>query len=144
RYFRLYIKGWHGPVPRIHEITLYSPGAPTPPQVPATDYVLIVGNRHDGREDGNVRRAIENSTFNLETITVPYYEVSLDMVNHLEPKPVAIILSGFDRWYENLPMFEFNGEYELIRESNIPILAICGGHQFIVMAYGYTYARDMG
>jgi len=41
------------------------------------------------------------------------------MVNHLEPKPVAIILSGFDRWYENLPMFEFNGEYELIRESNI-------------------------
>jgi len=144
RYFRLYIKGWHGPVPRIHEITLYSPGVPAPPQVPATDYVLIVGNRHHGREDGNIRRAVENSTFNLETVTVPYYEVSLDMVNHLEPKPVAIILSGFDRWYENLPMFEFNGEYELIRESNIPILGICGGHQFIVMAYGYTYARDMG
>jgi GMP synthase-like glutamine amidotransferase len=144
RYFRLYIKGWHGPVPRIHEITLYSPGVPAPPQVPATDYVLIVGNRHHGREDGNIRRAVENSTFNLETVTVPYYQVSLDMVNHLEPKPVAIILSGFDRWYENLPMFEFNGEYELIRESNIPILGICGGHQFIVMAYGYTYARDMG
>jgi len=144
RYFRLYIKGWHGSVPRIHEITLYSPGAPTPPQVPVTDYVLIVGNRHDGEGDGNIRRVVENSTFNVETVTVPYYEVSLDMVNHLEPKPVAIMLSGFGRWYENLPMFEFNGEYELIRESEIPILGICGGHQLIVMAYGYTYARDMG
>lgn len=144
RYFRLYIEGWHGSVPQIHEIILYSPGVPTPPEVPDTNYVLIVGNRHDGSTRGNIRRTIEYTTSDLETVTVPYYELSLNMVNKLEPQPVAIILSGFGRWYENLPMFEFNGEYELIRESNIPILGICGGHQIMAMAYGYTYARDMG
>ncbi len=66
------------------------------------------------------------------------------MIRKIEPKPIAIILSGFGRWYEDLPMFEFNGEYEIIRECQIPILGICGGHQLIVMSTGYSYARDMG
>jgi GMP synthase-like glutamine amidotransferase len=66
------------------------------------------------------------------------------MLNSLKKKPVAVILSGNNADYSNLPMFEYNGEYEIIRRSDIPILGICCGHQQLAMAYGYTYARSMG
>lgn len=144
RYLKLNIQKWHGKFPKIYEIILYSPGVPTLPKVPETDYVLIVGNRHNGKTFGKLSRALKGTGFNIKTVIVPYYEVSLNMIRKIETKPIGIILSGFGRWYEDLPMFEFNGEYEIIRECQIPILGICGGHQLIVMSTGYSYARDMG
>lgn len=144
RYFKLNIQKWHGEFPRIYEIILYSPSVPTLPEVPETDYILIVGNRHNGKTLGKLNGALKRTDFNIKTVIVPYYEVSLNMIRKIKNKPIGIILSGFGRWYEDLPMFEFNGEYEIIRESKIPILGICGGHQLIVMSTGYSYARDMG
>lgn len=144
RYFRLNIQQWYGEFPKICEIILYSPNVPTLPEVPETDYILIIGNRHNGKTWGNIDRELKSLDFNIKTVTIPYYEVSIDMIRKIEPKPIGIILSGFGRWYEDLPMFEFNGEYEIIRECQIPILGICGGHQLIVMSTGYSYARDMG
>ena len=41
-------------------------------------------------------------------------------------------------------MFEFYGEFEMIRKTDIPILGICAGHQFLTMAYGLTFVRSMG
>ena len=87
---------------------------------------------------------VENLGLGLKTLVVPHYEVSLKMIEKLDHKPVAIILSGNNADYPNLPMFEFNGEYEIIRQSKLPILGICCGHQQLAMAYGYTYARSMG
>jgi anthranilate/para-aminobenzoate synthase component II len=66
------------------------------------------------------------------------------MVNKLKNKPVAIISSGNNANYQNLPMFEYNGVFEIIRQSQIPILGICCGHQLACMAYGYTFVRSMG
>ena len=66
------------------------------------------------------------------------------MLNKLKNKPVAIILCGNNANYQNLPMFEYNGVFEIIRESQIPILGICCGHQLTCMAYGYTFVRSMG
>ena len=146
RYFRLVITDWHGSSPRINEIELFGPGNPPILDSPDGDYVLVVGNEHDGKEygDTSIVSAIEKSGFSLKTLLVPYYEINLKMLKGLDHPPVAIILSGFSRWYETLPMFEFNGEYEIIRESSTPILGICGGHQLMVMANGYTFAHDMG
>lgn len=144
RYLRLMINEWHGYAPQINAITLYSPGMPPVPTPPEGNYVLIVGNQMNGFTFTKLADFVEGLDLGLKTLVVPHYEVSLDMVEKLPNKPVAIILSGNDANYPNLPMFEYNGEYELIRGSDIPILGICCGHQQLVMAYGYTYARSMG
>lgn len=143
RYLRLLIGEWIGYAPQINVITFYSPGRPPVPEAPEQDYVLLVGNQQNGFTFTELARFIEGLGLNLKTLTVPHYEVSLDMINRLKKKPLAIILSGSNAGYQNLPMFEFNGEYEIIRNCQIPILGICCGHQMTVMAYGYTFVRSM-
>jgi GMP synthase-like glutamine amidotransferase len=144
RFLRLLITAWHGYAPQLNAITVYSPGEPPVPTVPDQDYVLIVGNQMNGFTFTELARFVEDLGLGLGTVTVPHYEVSLKMINSLERRPLAIILSGNNANYANLPMFEYNGEYELIRQCDIPILGICCGHQMTVMAYGYTNVRAMG
>jgi len=144
RYLRLFIKDWHGYAPQINAIILYSPGMPPVPDAPEGDYVLIVGNQMNGFTFTELAREVESLGLGLKTLTVPCHEVSLAMLERLKNKPVAIILSGNNADYPNMPMFEFNGEYEIIRRSDIPILGICCGHQQLAMAYGFTYANSMG
>ena len=144
RYLKLLITDWHGYSPQINVITLYSPGKPPVPETPENDYVLIVGNQQSGFTFTELAQFIEDLDLGLSTLTVPHYEVSMEMINSLKKEPVAIILSGNNADYPNLPMFEYNGEFEIIRECKIPLLGICCGHQLTVMAYGYTYARSMG
>ncbi|MBU1118877.1 discoidin domain-containing protein [Patescibacteria group bacterium] len=144
RYFRLMIKDWHGYAPQLNEVILYSPGVPKAPKPPTGKYVLVVGNQHNGFTFSELARHIEHTGLRLKTMTVPRYEVSLDMLNKLQNKPVAIVLSGNNADYPNQPMFEYNGEFEIIRESNIPILGICCGHQMLCAAYGQTYIGSMG
>ena len=144
RFLRLLIKKWYGFSPQLNAIILYSPGRPAIPEPPDGDYVLIVGNQLNGYTFTELADYIEGVGLNLKTLTVPHYEVSMEMINKLSNKPVAIVLSGNNADYQNLPMFEYNGEYEIIRDCEIPILGICAGHQLSVMAYGYTYARSMG
>lgn len=144
RYLRLLIRKWYGYAPQLNMVILYSHGKPEVPQPPDGDYVLVIGNQMNGYTFTQLAEYIECVGLNLKTLTVPHYEVSLEMVNELSSKPVAIVLSGNNADYQNLPMYEYNGEFEIIRECEIPILGICAGHQLEAMAYGYTYARSMG
>jgi GMP synthase-like glutamine amidotransferase len=144
RYFRLLISDWYGYAAQINAIILYTPGKPSIPVVPKEDYVLLIGNQMNGFTFTELQDFIEGLDLNLKAVVVPHYEASMDMLSKLNPKPIAIILSGNNVSYQNLPMYEYNGVYEIIRKSNIPILGICCGHQLTVMAYGYTYARGMG
>ncbi|OGY24650.1 MAG: hypothetical protein A2Y57_00830 [Candidatus Woykebacteria bacterium RBG_13_40_7b] len=142
RYFRILIKEFIGYAAQINEVIIYSTGKPAIPDVPEEDYVLIIGNEHNGFTFTDLKKYIENLGY--QTILLPYFEASLEMLNSLNKKPFAIVLSGNNADYPNLPMFEHNGEFEIIRESFIPILGICAGHQFLAMAYGYSRARSMG
>ncbi len=144
RFLRLLIRAWHGYAPQINAVTLYSPGRPPVPEAPDRDYVLIVGNQQNGYTFTELAEFIEGLDLGLATVTVPHYEVSLEMVKKLKRKPVALVLSGNNAYFANMPMFEYNGEFEIVRHADIPILGICCGHQMTVLAYGYTNVRAMG
>ncbi len=144
RYFRLRITAWQGYSPWLNELVLYSPSRPSTPQAPLGDYVLLVGNQRNGFTFSQLAAFIADLDLGLKTLSLPHYEVSLAMYESLAHKPRAIILSGNNASYQNLPMFEYNGEFELIRACPAPILGICCGHQMTVMAYGYTFVRGMG
>lgn len=144
QYFRLVISDFIGYAIQINEMILYSLEKPAALEIPDGDYILIVGNEHNGFTFTDLAKHVESLGFNLKTVTVPYYEASLEMLNNLSRKPKAIICSGNNADYPNLPMFEHNGEFEIMRKTNIPLLGICAGHQFLAMTYGYTRARSMG
>jgi len=142
RYFRLLIRDYIGYAAQINEVIFYCPGKPKMPMIPDEQYVLIIGNEHNGFTFTDLAKRVES--LNFKTVTVPYYETSLEMLERLPKKPIAIILSGNNADYPNLPMFEHNGEFEIIRNTDIPLLGICAGHQFLAMSYGYSRARSMG
>ncbi|MDY6794552.1 MAG: discoidin domain-containing protein [Actinomycetota bacterium] len=143
RYLRLSIDSWYGYAPRVFTVIPYSPGMPAVPETPDGDYVLVVGNASDGSTWTELARFIEGCGLGLKALTVPCYEVSLSMLDALDRKPVAIVLSGIlgDR---SPSMFEYGGEFEIIRETEIPLFGICFGHQFLAMAHGMTFVRGMG
>ncbi len=144
KYLKLLIKDFYGYAPQIYTAVFYSPGNPEPPIVPNEDYVLLVGDQYNGFTFTELAKYVEGLDLNLKTVTIPHYEISLKMLKSLNPQPVAIIFSGNNANYPNLPMYEFNGGFEIVRNSDIPILGICAGHQLEVMAYGYTYAHSTG
>lgn len=144
RFWRLKIVHWKGYAPELHEILLYSPGMPAVPAAPEAPYVLVVGNQHNGFTFTELAARIRELVPEMNTLTVAHHEVSLAMLKALEPKPQAIVFSGNNADYNALPMFEYNGEFELIRECRLPTLGICAGIQMHAFAYGYTRARAMG
>jgi len=144
KYLKLIINDFYGYAPQLYTTIFYSNGQPKMPVVPNKDFVLIVGDQLNGFTFTELAEFVEGLDLDLATVTVPHYEVSLKMLESLNPQPVAIIFSGNNGNYPNLPMYEFNGGFEIVRNSKIPILGICAGHQLEVMAYGYTYAHSTG
>jgi len=144
KYLKLLVKDYYGYAPQLFTAIFYLPGIPDPPLVPEKDYVLIVGDQLNGFTFTELAKHVEALDLNLSTLTIPHYEVSLSMLELLNPQPVAIIFSGNNANYPNLPMYEFNGGFEIVRNSDIPILGICAGHQLQAMAFGFTYAHSTG
>jgi anthranilate/para-aminobenzoate synthase component II len=143
KYLKLIINDFYGYAPQLYTTIIYSPGTPGPPAVPDKDYVLIIGDQLNGFTFTELAKFVEGLDLNLSTVTIPHYEISLNMLETLNPQPVAIIYSGNNADYPNLPMYEFNGGFEILRNSNLPILGVCAGHQLQAMAYGYTYVHSI-
>jgi len=144
RFWRLEISAWTGYSPALNELLLFSPGMPEVPSPPNGPYVLVIGNQHNGFTFTQLAERVHEMVPELATLTVPYYEASMAMYEALPHKPVAILLSGNNADYNDLPMFEYNGEFEIIRAAPAPILGICAGNQMLAFASGYTRVRSMG
>jgi len=155
RYFRLSITSWHGQSPRIYDVMMYSRGQPPVPQVPKGNYVLVIRNVVGFRaEPGTVKtdfgkmvRGLEGHVappWDLKVVELPAYAFSLEVLNQMHPKPVAIFLSGSGNRFCQLPFFEFSGVFELTRTTDIPTYGSCAGVQLMAMAYGHTFAVPTG
>ena len=143
RYYRLVVYSQNALQAQLNVIIPYTRGEPEIPQVPDRNYVLIVGNQMNGFTYTQIARFVERAGY--ATITVPHQNISLKTVRALRNKPMAIILSGNNADFQYLPMFEYYGEFEIIREvDDIPMLGICAGHEFYAMAHGLSFAHWMG
>ena len=144
RFLKLKIGNFRGVAPHLNCIIFYSPGEPKIPITPEGKYVLLIGDQMNGGTFTQLAPYIETLKLGLKTLTLPHYEINNDIIEKLKNKPVAIILSGNNADYPNLPMYEYNGVFDIIRKTNIPLLGICAGHQMIAFTYGYSFVRSMG
>lgn len=144
QFFRLLITDFAGLQAQINCIIPYGPGTPPRPVLPKQDYVLVFGDQMNGFTYTMLADFIESLDTGLATVTVPHMDASLAMLQALDPQPVAVFVSGNNADYGQMPMFEYYGLFEIIRDTHIPLLGICAGHQFTSMAYGMTFARSMG
>ncbi|NHW00058.1 MAG: C26 family cysteine hydrolase domain-containing family [Thaumarchaeota archaeon] len=88
----------------------------------------------------NMRREIQR-VYTGPCVVRHYSRCSLKEVQKLEP--LAVILSGSGTPWEQFVKNDWTGEFEIIREAEVPILGICGGHQVIGMAYWHP-RRELG
>ncbi len=144
RFWRLEITKFTGYAPALNEIMLFTQGQPEIPSTPTTPYVLVIGNQRNGFTFTRLKERIAELVPGLTVVQIPFWKANMAVFKALPNKPVAIILSGNNASYNELPMFEYNGEYELVREAPTPILGICAGCQMNAFAYGYTRVHSMG
>ncbi|WP_320175337.1 glutamine amidotransferase-related protein [Maridesulfovibrio sp.] len=144
RLWRLVITKYTGYAPALNEIMLFTPAQPEIPNIPDNPYIMIIGNQRNGFTFTRLTQRVEQLVPDAKVVHIPYWKANMEMIKNLPNKPAAIILSGNNADYNNLPMFEYNGEYEIIRESDIPIFGICAGCQMHAFAYGYTRVHSMG
>ncbi len=155
RYFRINITKWIGHAPRIHEVSFYRKGQPEMPETlerEKDNYVLVIGTYCSEQMNQNteLRDALLGLKghmalpWDLEVMEVPAYKMSWEVLSSMDPKPMAICLTGSGRWGEMLPRFEYNGVFEIIRNTDMPVLGICNGHQLLALQEEITFVRNMG
>ena len=143
RYYRLVIYSQNALQAQIDEIIPYVKGQPKVPKVPSGKYVLIIGNQMNGYTYTQLAKFVEARGY--KTVVIPHYEFSCQIFRKLKNKPMAIILSGNNASWPNLPLFEYYGEFELVRTNDdIPMMGICAGNEFIPMSYGISFVHWMG
>ena len=155
RYLRLYIKAWHGRSPRIYDVILYMRGQPPVPEVPKGNYVLVISNVLGFKpEPGTVKTDFGKMVrglgghvappWDLKVVELPAHAFSLDVLSQMKPKPLAIFLTGSPNRFCQVPHFEFSGQFELTKTTDIPTWGSCASVQLMAMAYDDTFARHTG
>jgi len=142
RYYRLVIYAQNALQAQINEIIPYVKAKPPVPQVPDGDYVLIIGNQMNGFTYTQLAKFVQSHGY--ASVTVPHQEISLEVLRALPNEPMAIIFSGNNADWQYLPLFEYYGEWEIIRVvDDVPMMGICAGNEFFAMAYGVSFAHWM-
>ncbi len=90
--------------------------------------------QHACEEHGSfsIKRRVETLT-GLPCLILHYTQATLGELNRLQPQ--AILMSGFRTDFELFDQNSFYPLAEMVYHTNIPLLGICGSHQFL----GYVF-----
>ncbi len=98
--------------------------------------VLIVNNEKNRNNLGfapRIQKALARGS-EVKFEILHYTELSKEIITAINPD--MIYLTGRLTYAGDLAIEEYTAELELIRETDIPILGICLGHQLISIAHG--------
>jgi GMP synthase (glutamine-hydrolysing) len=100
------------------------------------EMIYLVDNTIDeqGPSPRELRQSLKRLVPDIEIVLEPFRKVSLERVEQLQPS--HIILSGQSHPWTTYDNESLAGVFDVIRNSNRPILGVCGGHQQIALAYG--------
>ena len=98
--------------------------------------IYLVDNTVDeqGPSPRELQQSLKRMEPELEIVLEPVRKVSLQRVKELNP--THIILSGQSHPWNLYSSESLAGVFDVIRNSERPILGVCGGHQEIAIAYG--------
>jgi len=143
RYIRISIDNWIGLQPRVYCVIPYSKGEYSALSPPTTgQYVLVIGDQLDGFTFTQLAQFIRHEGY--QVFSIPHYKASSKALKSFTNQPAAIVVSGNNTDFSLVPAKEYLGVWDIIRNTNIPLLGICAGHEFLAMSYDYTYVRFMG
>jgi GMP synthase (glutamine-hydrolysing) len=70
----------------------------------------------------------------VNIVIIHFLEANKETIDSLTPR--AVILTGYKQPLSTYDFSKMEGLFSFLRETELPVLGICGGHQFIGMAYG--------
>ena len=98
--------------------------------------IYLIDNTIDGQgaSPRELRAALTRLCEGDEILTEPFPAVSLKRLNSLQPSHV--VLSGQSHPWDSYSPQSLAGVFEVIRETSLPVLGVCGGHQQMALAFG--------
>jgi GMP synthase (glutamine-hydrolysing) len=98
--------------------------------------IYLVDNTIDeqGPSPRELQKSLKQIAPDIQIVLEPFRQVSAARVEQLQPS--HIILSGQSHPWDVYSEESLAGIYDVIRNSNRPILGVCGGHQQIALAFG--------
>jgi GMP synthase (glutamine-hydrolysing) len=97
-------------------------------------YGIVATSEDYEKGDGRFQHKVRFEQLSGEPCLVMRHEhLSLDLVDQLQPK--ALLLSGFGRVFQEFDLSSFYPLNDLLHQTNIPTIGLCGSHQLIAALF---------